>query len=44
MLDLAVAKSDNPMRTPLPRAMPAWAYSNAELGRLELERDLLPSW
>jgi phenylpropionate dioxygenase-like ring-hydroxylating dioxygenase large terminal subunit len=44
MLDLAVAKSDNPMRTPLPRAMPAWAYSNAELGRLELERVLLPSW
>jgi phenylpropionate dioxygenase-like ring-hydroxylating dioxygenase large terminal subunit len=29
---------------PLPRALPAWVYDNAELTRLELERILKPSW
>ena len=27
-----------------PHALPAWVYHNADLGRLELERILLPSW
>jgi phenylpropionate dioxygenase-like ring-hydroxylating dioxygenase large terminal subunit len=32
-----------PVRT-LPRALPAWAYSHAEMTRLEYERILKPSW
>jgi len=32
------------VHAPLPRALPAWVYSNAELNRLEIERILLPSW
>lgn len=34
-----------PVASPaLPRALPAWAYSHAEMTRLELERLLMPSW
>ncbi len=29
---------------PLPRALPAWAYSHPEMTRLEYERVLKPSW
>jgi len=33
-----------PAPAPLPRALPAWAYSHPEMTRLEYERVLKPSW
>src|SRR6266702_8525245 len=30
--------------TPLPRALPAWAYNHPQMTRLEYERVLKPSW
>ncbi|HEY3786992.1 MAG TPA: aromatic ring-hydroxylating dioxygenase subunit alpha [Steroidobacteraceae bacterium] len=33
-----------PTPAPLPRALPAWAYSHPEMTRLEFERILRPSW
>src|ERR1700738_5028609 len=33
-----------PSAAPLPRALPAWAYSHPEMTRLEFERILKPSW
>src|SRR6201999_2699468 len=33
-----------PTPLPLPRALPAWAYSHPEMTRLEYERILKPSW
>jgi phenylpropionate dioxygenase-like ring-hydroxylating dioxygenase large terminal subunit len=33
-----------PIAAPVPRALPAWAYSHPEMTRLEYERLIRPSW
>lgn len=44
MSSVAIATAETSQHAPLPRALPAWVYNNAELHRLEVERVLLPSW
>jgi phenylpropionate dioxygenase-like ring-hydroxylating dioxygenase large terminal subunit len=43
-MNTSAAPSAEPTLAPLPRALPAWAYSHPEMTRLEYERILKPSW
>ena len=38
------ARPVEPIAAPVPRALPAWAYSHPEMTRLEYERLIRPSW